>query len=906
MSIEIHTYSNPYRLTGESYWDDIEHALQLCASQTLANGLIDRYREFNTIQLTTIVNFIDSLFENWDSDAAFIKQMADIDNLIHQTDLHDIYSENYEQAEQSILRNRQELVDSLRVLFELNLDPDHINTDSLTKDQLALVRFYQKMYFKDSSSFSGIKKKISEEDVEETINYTIENRCKYIEQFGSETERTKMSVWKQAIDHSTIVINGIHQFSPVMLRTIEILGKYKRVILLFNYVPDCASVYKTWLNVYNQFEQKTEKSQKDYAIISDRAQHTVLARSMNDLASGNTSAVDPNVHIEVTEFDNAIEFANYIAAIFQKALDTQKKVVEDTQGDVNHPALFYMHEQIYSANSEVNNVLKLYFPDQFKERNFLDYPIGHFFLSIMKMWNPENGQMQIDDPNDIFECLSCGIIAEDYHGQLASLFRRVSLYLSGKTIEEYINELEDLSDLIDEFEYEEEEDETVLRKTEYLFMNSEEIDTLINGLSDLNDIAENFYRDFDEDSSSFSQFYQKVYDVLQTHVLEADHVDEEFRSIVVRVLKRLDDVKDIQANASFSCLKDTIEIYLQQIPEERTGAHWIARNFEQIDGDVLRRGNAKNTLHFACLSDQDMNAAAREVFPWPLDVNFFDTVQDPVDWKYRVYRTSMIEKKNFKCYAMVYGLLFTESPIKLSYVKHEGKNTVDLYYLLNLLNADIKVYHTEKKEYYPRSTDSIQLVQNRMGSYKVGDFWNYHVCPYRFLLSSVIDGTPIYRDTYQISRDLEFSLQNKIWTAKQGKLYSENFIESELNEWSESEIGIDAYPFLNRTDVMEIVTAIKNNLYKYACKNGKFRNMDKEKELTQQIMAWFLNSLSKEKRNELQQLNYREIDSQLGEAQLKDEKYYGRHGSYCRTCPVRDACLEGYKFGIKETDSDDQ
>lgn len=41
-----------------------------------------------------------------------------------------------------------------------------------------------------------------------------------------------------------------------------------------------------------------------------------------------------------------------------------------------------MREQFYSANNSVNDILKVYFPEQFGERHFLAYPIGHFLWQL--------------------------------------------------------------------------------------------------------------------------------------------------------------------------------------------------------------------------------------------------------------------------------------------------------------------------------------------------------------------------------------------------------------------------------------------------------------------------------------------------------------------------------------------
>ena len=78
-----------------------------------------------------------------------------------------------------------------------------------------------------------------------------------------------------------------------------------------------------------------------------------------------------------------------------------------------------------------------------------------------------------------------------------------------------------------------------------------------------------------------------------------------------------------------------MQLYLKQVPVEGKGANWIVRNFEQIDGDVLRNNalESEKNYHFACLSDQDMSITHKDEFPWPLDIAFFEVAQAPVDWK---------------------------------------------------------------------------------------------------------------------------------------------------------------------------------------------------------------------------------------------------------------------------------
>lgn len=63
----------------------------------------------------------------------------------------------------------------------------------------------------------------------------------------------------------------------------------------------------------------------------------------------------------------------------------------------------------------------------------MDYPLGHFFIAITNMWDPETRSMNIKDINDVFECLSCGIIEEPHSGMLVSILDKCKLYVSNET-----------------------------------------------------------------------------------------------------------------------------------------------------------------------------------------------------------------------------------------------------------------------------------------------------------------------------------------------------------------------------------------------------------------------------------------------------------------------------------------
>lgn len=97
------------------------------------------------------------------------------------------------------------------------------------------------------------------------------------------------------------------------------------------------------------------------------------------------------------------------------------------------------------------------------------------------------------------------------------------------------------------------------------------------------------------------------------------------KEVIGKLLDRMNKI-DLPDTGTFTCLKQTMSFYLSQDDNLMHGANWIVRDFEQIDGDILRSSKQKqrNLLSFCCLSDSDICAAKDERLPWPLDINFLN------------------------------------------------------------------------------------------------------------------------------------------------------------------------------------------------------------------------------------------------------------------------------------------
>ena len=173
MAITIYTYSNPYEIQREPYWASIQNCFHLCVSQTLVNGLCDQYIDFFKGKLVTVTRFINALYDDWESDAVAISQRAAIDNIIEYMDFASIVG-NIENDDviKSLKRNRSAVVESIRTMFELGMEPDNIKTNELSYDQKCVVEIYKELRRKENKFFV-IKNDFNEDEIDAAIEKTV-------------------------------------------------------------------------------------------------------------------------------------------------------------------------------------------------------------------------------------------------------------------------------------------------------------------------------------------------------------------------------------------------------------------------------------------------------------------------------------------------------------------------------------------------------------------------------------------------------------------------------------------------------------------------------------------------------------------------------------------------------------
>jgi len=870
MGLKIYTYSNPYEIDCEPFWNEIKACAHFCVSQTMVNGMNQTYPLLKTRQATaTIRTLVNSLYENWDDINTNVRQIMEVDNAISELNLQTASLEN---VKRSLLFNTRSIVSCIRMFKELSINSDKMSSDELNIDQRYLVELYKIIDKKDKSSFDFERvksKSIIEKAIDEALKYHKDN------------------VDLSLIERDRIVIHGIHQFTPAMLCAIEDISEYKNVILLFNYQKQYASIYETWMNIYSIFDLPINNQSVNQftpmPLLINSYKSNVLADYIGHLSNG--EFIDKNKilnDLEVIEFDNTTEFANYVAMLFDKAKTVNNK------GDKPKIPLAFMEEQLYSASGKVNNILRAYFPEQFGERHFLDYPIGHFFIATTNMWDSESKCVKIDNFSDIKECLNSGIIAETTPGQLVSTFNMIEPYIEKENTITGI--LSKIGQLIKNANKKHEDKD----KVGYFTVDLDQLIELKNALTELEKIINSFFENFDSGSDNFSRFYKKIRKFIISRMNDIKDLDDEMHNVIGRLLDRLEQ-SDLPDTGTFNSLKQTMSYYLSQDENAARGAHWIVRNFDQIDGDILRsavQDPQKVTYHFCCLSDKDICSNKDERLPWPLDIKFFEYSYQALEWKYQVFLKSKMEYRNFKRYALLYGLEFNRVGCKLSYVRTEDNKDNDLFYMLTLLGVKVRKYSSFNSNTYLEhlSIESDEKeIEEVIDAISDEERKKLKLCPYRFALEGLGQGRTIFRDRFLIHTYLKMLISNRTKKELNGKPYNDQIIKKVIQE--QYDIIETRFRISDELEKTQIISAVYKDIYgfinymkKYNKNKNAFPIITTNMSQEMRLREYFLNISLKE-------LNEEVTDDDIKKA-IVDRKFYCIHGKHCMYCASKDICLE--------------
>lgn len=959
MPFKIYTYADPYRITQTDFWDEIKYYPHLCASRTLARGLMNILPsdEIQTLfcPLDEIVN--NRIFTDWTKNIGRrIQQYSELGQkykYMHAnvTEVGLVGDDQYE----AFSHNKNSMLDSLRLFIELGIKSDSLDVQKLNMEHRVFA--YLLKFAENERLFSlpklpdkaGIidcfidqarqEKKDKEDNLRKSSNLGSINFQKELDVYDLMINR--MSQW----NGNNIVVHGIHQFTPLQLRLLTYLDKIGvEVIFLHNYIPELKEIYSSWDYIYQQFDAPIHHDRNIVAFhpsLEFPRPGTAIATNLALLCEEKKSRKDPQIidnfklyqNEKVIEFDNISEYAGYVSDLVSDA----EMRLKNSRGGSNirrqgtREVLKEMEDVIYTANKEVDDLLQIYHPEYARNRHFLSYPIGQFFVSLYSLWNIEKGEINIDY-NLLRECVNSGILVEYNSEQVLKTLMNVEpLFSNIHLFSQFDRIFTNYKRQYDQVNNTTSSSAIFPLKMMNIYcadkVSAKEIDDLHQVVTDINDIAKKLFGNTDEDEQyEFGKHFQLLQDfVAKRHSALAN---EEEKDLISKLLIRLELVQKQINNGkgTLDDLRSGLYFFLKQ--KEEADNDWFVRNFEQIDGDVLlslqQNGPGKKKIyHFACVSDKDMNRTVDELLPWPLSEMFIDKAYNPKELPFQVYYSSLGERSNYLRYALFYGLYFSRCDTKISYVKRYGDNTTDYYELLRLigLKSAPRGYEdiAEIKSCPAKVTTEIPRINSLRYSHEQAAAM--FLCPYKYFMDYVLNPHPTLSGSFLMQRFYINVLIENTWKSIQGK--NQNEISTRISQEVNNEsVKINQYfPFFTSSEFTDMKKQAENYISTHVLKAGSLRVRPLDSN-HMQLRKTFGNAEFFEDLQNLPEEHYYSKFEQLARTK-NDQKSYSTHsvpktenkelidcmlnylnevdnnlerpGTWCLYCPDKGVCLSSFR-----------
>lgn len=839
MPFKIYTYEDPYKLDKTDFWAEIYSLPHFCSARTLVNGLKDIYGDEIKGLICAFDDFVqhEDVYKSWTDNISLRVQqysrLTSIYSRLHGKKIGNATIDN--RFLLALMQNQRHFLEALRLFIELNIPAQSIDDSKGNTEQQLFVEILRSVQnngifkFPDTPNLSKIKEVLVDLAKKEIDD------CRGSERQAKRCERAAELTAKQ--DFTSIVVHGIHQFTPVQLRLLLDLDKQGvNIVFLFNYQKKYSKIYSSWNDIYSCFGVPIQHDTLivEYQMPTMQNPSNALACALGEICE-NRMPVNRELLsqwrelykcIQLREFANITEYAHFVSTHVE---DAKHRCYEEEPVQIrgsltlnNAKVLNAMTEQVYTANKDVHTLLRIYHPEFSQDRHFLAYPIGQFFSAIYRLWDYEKQAICIDIPA-LKECLSSKILNAAPGEVLLRTFYSIEILFENiSTYEEFCSEI------ADEFLNNYKKINTAIGGNAGLRTLSiynkykvpeKDILALIKAIEEINEIAKYLFDQKNDrrDYIDFGSHFQNLEEFLKQRELSLATSKE--RELINALQLRLSQIRPDKSEFSgtFRDLREGLYYYLKQKETEEPAVDWIVKNFEQIDGDILQSKHQfeqeqLKTYHFGCVSDRDMNMTVNDQLPWPLTNEFIRVAYAPVDLQFQVYYTALGERSNFLRYALFYGLCFNRCDVRISYVKQYGEEETEPYALLSILG--FKEPTVEPIEYPSASIPmSINIRQEKTKGIKYDAFqmMDMYLCPYKFFLDYVTESSPVVQGNFLYQKQFENLLIEAVWkrienesctTASQ---YLEQFVRDEGDKLKEY------FKFWKTTEIHDL----ENRAYNY-------------------------------------------------------------------------------------------
>lgn len=648
MSRIIRTYTNLDKLNKNlTFKENCKYPI-IVASQDLVYAIEKLYKD--DVKFVMDVNeFLHKLLVDWHDEQTLFKEYLCLSKIIRSKKDMKEYDSN---ILLSYRRNLRDVLDSIRKLEEIGLTPNNIVSNR--KDYL---------FFRDIW--------IELEKYSPELSY-----LQSVFQFkwakdGSLTKSLKNIF--QIDKPKKIILIGFYYISPLQERLFDLFEKHNiELIFLNHYDYRYKEVYEIWEKKYN-IKSNLEEKEK----------HNESKCEFGELYSNGEGNFQ---NVNIIEYKNDIEFVDDIKRINSEKIS------------------------LYGVDvSRANKILMEYYPEKFKKRHLLSYPVGQFIYYLHNMWN-DNEETLVLDIGCIKHCFASGwfcvngVNAKEYVKDLedVELFFKDCKYI--KDWEERLELLKKNRDMIKCF------DEELPNKRWHKLMGNpfnnfsiyqkdfDRIQQLVIFINHLIQLAEYLFPK--NEDTSIALHMDKIKNIIKNHQDKSEILDEE-QIIIDELLNRV----TLNKKSSLKCFPGDVADAIQLL----IGGGFVSEDSEEVIKEInvgmvkpIMRAETSSILEngkiHLCFCNEDSLPGKEKSYPWPLSCEFLESlnIKDEAIKKY-LDDMRFIAENNILYNRYLFSEIINNKYVELSWISHRENKTIDMSSYLRIIN-DKKINDSKNKD----------------------------------------------------------------------------------------------------------------------------------------------------------------------------------------------------------------
>ena len=878
----IITYTNPKRLK-----DNLELAalmkesLQLCASDTLMQGLISRYGRDSFGILCSVEHFQENVFDYELTGARQSLQIyLDVKDCIDR--IPDSIESRSSNCKNAFNQNIGDVAEAFRFLamtgFELDVSRDLLNDEQ----RVFFDYIYDKLIDAYRKNYKELVKKITVEKIKAACIASI---CTEVSRMISEDERQKIKTLPEAKrilldlknlppakrkDKSTIeelietfdkfrintvIIHGVVRFTPEIMMLIEALDKCGiSVVFVFNYCSNLEELYSPWKHAYSWVGCDFENV-KELNLSEGREPGRAIAEITMGKRSKTLDCAKYKKYVSLTEFTDSA-----VRKVFERA---QKE-------NPSHP-LANMNVQYYSIDAgKPNDILRNYFPEQFLEKPFMAYPVGQFIRGLFEMWDFEKNEIKPDFR--YFKDCSLVKIAHS-RDDMFSVLNKIEVYFKDiDSLKPMINRTEMLVAKLNDQQHFSETD----RYLSFYDVSIEQVSAFKKFVQELNGIGVVIFGSDSMKRVDYQERFRRLIHEISTKISEKEVQDDREHQLLSMLEESLNLYSDKQVVGGIKSLKEAIMLYLQ-VKQNSSEAKWIVRGFDQLDGAPLMRNAKVNSYEIAGLSMKQMTKSVNELLPWPLSETVFFTDNEENLYSYQA-KTILKDRNDYLRFYLFYAAFFSDKDLIFSFIENENDEKQRPYFMLGMLGLVPVDSGSQRDEV---CFDVIQKKSSTEYKNQVAPREKniFSICPYKYFLFSVLKNQITYKSEYHIRYFLETEKTREM--GKNGALKQGvgQFIDVEMQRFHSD------YPFFDEAELSDIRKFINKNF------KGEPESADHiQKKRDFLIAQW--------KENETKYMNFNksvdDVRKYMSDSRIMPTVSELPHKKICQECCFSSICLNNY------------